>query len=208
MGRKFTKYPSSYVKATSETSDNEISGTIQVKPDVDVNTVVDIIREANVIENINVLNNGDIELSGKYDGSNDRWFMKLNEYIDSGEMTVNHVSKGYTTTISFRGFFWSVSDNVAPQYIFELNNQGSGKYDFMCQSAYRPDGTKKYLHNEVAVTFKLVNGEPYILSGYHIGTQDFDFDEGDPWDDYVEYYQPGITAQVLERIKNNDYEYH
>ena len=99
-------------------------------------------------------------------------------------------------------------NDVDPQYIFRLHKTGSDTYNFMCQAMQKPDGTKKWLHNEVDVTFKLVNGEPYILSGYHIGTQDFDFDKGDPWDDYVEYYQPGITEQVLERIKHNDYEYH
>ena len=107
-----------------------------------------------------------------------------------------------------QGYIKASSGNTPLQYIFELQNKGSDVYEFMCQDAYRPDGTKKYLHNEVAVTFKLVNGEPYILSGWHIGTEDFGFDEGDSWDDYVEYYQPGITQQVLERIKNNDYEYH
>ena len=103
----------------------------------------------------------------------------------------------------------TASSDSKYRYIFCLQKQSEpDTYNFMCQSAYRPDGTKKFLHNEVDVEFRLVDGKPYILSGYHIGTQDFDFGEGDPWDDYVEYYQPGITEQVLERIKNNDYEYH
>lgn len=98
--------------------------------------------------------------------------------------------------------------NPEYKYIFALENRGRGKYGFMCQSAYKPDGTETYLHNETDVTFKLVNGKPHILSGFHIGTEDFDFDEGDPWDDYVEYYHPGITDQVLTRIQNKDFSYH
>lgn len=93
-------------------------------------------------------------------------------------------------------------------YVFNIREVAPETYNFMCRSVLLPDGTEKYLHNEVDVTFKLVDGEPYIISGSHIGTSDFDFDEGDSWDDCVEYYHPGITQQVLERIKNNDYEHH
>lgn len=90
-------------------------------------------------------------------------------------------------------------------YLFNLRKVAPDTYNFMCQSVLLPNGTEKYLHNEVDVTFRLENGEPYILSGCHIGTQDFDFDEGDPWDDYVEHYHPGITEQVLNKIQKGDF---
>lgn len=86
-------------------------------------------------------------------------------------------------------------------YLFDLYEDDPGVYNFSCNTILLPDGTEGLLHNEVVVTFKLVNGKPCILSGYHIGTEDFDFDEGDSWEDYVESYHPGITEQVMDKLQ-------
>jgi len=86
-------------------------------------------------------------------------------------------------------------------YDFTLTKVGEDLYSLDCNSLKMPDGSLKLLHNEVAVDFKVTEDGFQILSGWHIGTEDFDFEEGDSWDDYVEYYHPGITEQVRSEMK-------
>lgn len=74
-----------------------------------------------------------------------------------------------------------------------------GTYCVDCSEGYREDGTRKLLHNEISVTFRVVNGGIYVLDGWHIGTEDYDLDEGD--DFTLEYYHPGLTEQILERLE-------
>ncbi len=92
------------------------------------------------------------------------------------------------------------------KYIFTIHRAIDEKgniipetYYTSCSEAYREDGTKRLLHNEISVTFLVVDGSIYVLDGWHIGTQDYDLDEGD--DETIEYYHPGLSEQILERLR-------
>lgn len=91
------------------------------------------------------------------------------------------------------------------KYVFTvanaINNAGKvipGVYDLDCNECCC-DGTRKLLHNEISARFKVKGNEMYILSGWHIGTEDYDLDEGDDYT--IERYHPGLTEQVLEYLK-------
>lgn len=101
----------------------------------------------------------------------------------------------------------TASEIESPNYVIHLDKFPDGTYNLFCNEVLRPDGTKKLLHNETDVTFQLRAGGAwfYILSGWHIGTEDFELDEGDSWDDYVEYYHPGITRQVMDMIQSGNF---
>ena len=72
-------------------------------------------------------------------------------------------------------------------------------YDVMCQEGITDTGKKKLLHNEIDVQFKVINNEIYVLGGWHIGTEDYNLEEGDDYT--LEYYHPGITEQILAQMK-------
>ena len=85
-------------------------------------------------------------------------------------------------------------------------NKTDNAYYMDCNEAILEDGNRRLLHNEVGCSFIVDNGNIKVLSGWHIGTEDFDFDEGDDW--VLEHYHPGITEQLLEEVrkyeKDND----
>ena len=91
------------------------------------------------------------------------------------------------------------------KYIFTVDkavdSNGDIIYSLDCCEGFRPDGTRKLLHNEISAEFKLNGNELYVISGWHIGTSDYTLDEGDNFT--IEYYHPGLTEQVLEYLKGN-----
>ena len=86
---------------------------------------------------------------------------------------------------------------------YKINLQKTDNAYYMdCSEAIMDDGNRKLLHNEVGCSFVVVNGEIEVLSGWHIGTEDFEWHEkGYEW--VLERYHPGITEQLLKEV----YEY-
>lgn len=84
---------------------------------------------------------------------------------------------------------------------YEINlNKVDDEYNMFCNTLIRDNGTKKLLHNEISCEFIIENGNIVVLSGWHIGTEDFDWDErGYDW--VLEKYHPGITEQLLDEVK-------
>ena len=83
-------------------------------------------------------------------------------------------------------------------YVLNLNKTGNAYY-CDCNEAIDSNGNKRLLHNEVGFSFLLVNGKMKLLGGWHIGTEDFEFGEMEYW--VLEHYHPGITEQVINKIK-------
>ena len=85
---------------------------------------------------------------------------------------------------------------------YEINlNKTDNAYYMDCNTAII-NGKRKLLHNEVGCSFLLEDGNIRVLSGWHIGTEDFEWteDEGDfTW--VLEQYHPGITEQLLTLMK-------
>lgn len=85
---------------------------------------------------------------------------------------------------------------------YEINlNKTDNVYYMDCNTAII-NGKRKLLHNEVGCSFLLEDGNIRVLSGWHIGTEDFEWteDEGDfTW--VLEKYHPGITEQLLTLVK-------
>ena len=91
-----------------------------------------------------------------------------------------------------------------PEYCIFLKKEGTG-YSMMCQSA-KIDGVEKYLHNEIACDFEIRDGRLHLISGWHIGTEDFEFSEEDCCDWVLEMYHPGITEQLIGRIDSGAFD--
>ena len=89
------------------------------------------------------------------------------------------------------------------KYLINLNKTDNAYY-MDCNEAITDDGKRKLLHNEIGCSFIVENGEITVLSGWHIGTEDFDFNrekDGDVnW--VLEKYHPGIMEQLKEVIQD------
>ena len=88
---------------------------------------------------------------------------------------------------------------------YEINlNKTDNAYYMDCNTAI-VDGKRKLLHNEIGCSFVYENGEIKVLSGWHIGTEDFEWaeDEASEYEWVLEYYHPGITEQIKERVMQN-----
>ena len=86
------------------------------------------------------------------------------------------------------------------KYIVNLNQTDNAFYAD-CSKAII-GGEEKLLHNEVGVSFIIDNNEIHVTSGWHIGTEDFEFSEndGDDCNAYVEYYHPGLLKQIKAMV--------
>lgn len=98
-----------------------------------------------------------------------------------------------------RKYLFNVSEAISFNYETKECEIIPETYQMLCQAIELPDGTKKLLHNELDMTFKIVDGSIEIVEGWHIGTEDFGLEKGDEW--VIEYYHPGITEQILEKVK-------
>lgn len=90
------------------------------------------------------------------------------------------------------------------KYLINLNKTENSFY-MDCNEAII-DGERKLLHNEVGCSFEIEDGKIKVISGWHIGTEDFEWteDEGDyTW--VLEQYHPGITEQLLELVEEEVY---
>lgn len=96
-------------------------------------------------------------------------------------------------------YLFNVSEAISYNYETKQCEIMPETYQMLCQTVLLPDGTKKLLHNELDMTFKIVDGSIEIVEGYHIGTESFGLRKGDEW--MIEYYHPGITDQILEKTK-------
>ena len=80
-------------------------------------------------------------------------------------------------------------------------NRTEDVYQIYCGTGIK-NGKEMPLHNEIYCSFVIENGNIKVLSGWHIGTEDFEWEYGE--DDYtwvLEKYHPGITEQIKEIIK-------
>lgn len=80
-------------------------------------------------------------------------------------------------------------------------NRTEDVYQMYCGTSIK-NGKEMPLHNEIYCAFVIENENIKVLSGWHIGTEDFDWGYGE--DDYtwvLEKYHPGITEQIKEMIK-------
>ena len=96
------------------------------------------------------------------------------------------------------------------KYIIHINkiedlkriyNRTEDVYQIYCGTGIK-NGKEMPLHNKIYCAFVIENGNIKVLSGWHIGTEDFDWKYGE--DDYtwvLEKYHPGITEQIKEMIK-------
>lgn len=72
-------------------------------------------------------------------------------------------------------------------------------FSLLCNSATDKWGEEILLHNELDITFKIVDGEIKLLDGWHIGTESFELNPGD--EAVIEQYHPGITEQIIAQVK-------
>lgn len=72
-------------------------------------------------------------------------------------------------------------------------------YSLLCNSAENQWGEEIMLHNELDLVFRVVDGKIQIVEGWHVGTESFALLPGD--EDKIEYYHPGITEQILDKMK-------
>ena len=72
-------------------------------------------------------------------------------------------------------------------------------FSLLCNSATNQWGEEILLHNELDMTFKVVDGKIELLDGWHVGTESFGLEPGD--EHWIEYYHPGITEQILDKMK-------
>ena len=85
---------------------------------------------------------------------------------------------------------------------YEINlNKTDNAYYMDCDTAII-NGQRKILHNEIGCSFIMNNGNPVVLSGWHIGTEDFEWNE-EGYDWVLEKYHPGITEQLIELVKED-----
>ncbi len=103
------------------------------------------------------------------------------------------------------GIVYSVPKTV--QYDISIQEIPENKnFTGMVQEAMI-NGKKYLLHNEISFTFKIVDGKVDIISGWHMGTQDFTFskEEGDNCEEYIEDYHPGLLKQLNTKLKEMGY---
>jgi hypothetical protein len=103
------------------------------------------------------------------------------------------------------GIVYSVPKNV--QYEITVQEIPEHKnFTAMCQSAII-NGKSYSLHNEITLTFKIIDGKIDVVWGWHIGTEDFTFskEEGDNCEEYVEDYHPGLLNQLKTKLKEMEY---
>lgn len=92
-------------------------------------------------------------------------------------------------------------------YVFEVKRCAYEKeknvFTILCNSATDRWGEEIMLHNEIDIIFKIKDGKIYILEGMHIGTESYELDEGDDYT--LERYHPGITEQILDKMKEEGF---
>ena len=82
----------------------------------------------------------------------------------------------------------------------EISSESGVYYSICCNEAV-VDGKKKILHNEIGCSLEYENNHIKVLSGWHIGTEDFSWeDEGNDW--VLEKYHPGISRQIVDMIES------
>ena len=83
--------------------------------------------------------------------------------------------------------------------ISEIPHENEVLYGICCNEAV-VDGKKKILHNEIGCCLDYSDYRFKVISGWHIGTEDFTWnDDGYEW--VLEKYHPGISAQIVEMLE-------
>lgn len=94
---------------------------------------------------------------------------------------------------------------VERDYIFTVQKcnweREPNVFSLLCNSAENKWGEEIMLHNELDMTFKVVDGKIQLLDGWHVGTESFSLDPGD--EQYIEQYHPGITEQIIKKMKED-----
>ena len=81
-----------------------------------------------------------------------------------------------------------------PKYLINLYKVDN-IYHMECNTGIDNNGNKRFLHNEISCEFIINGNDLKVLSGWHIGTEDFEWNE-EGYDWVLEEYHPGITEQI------------
>ena len=84
------------------------------------------------------------------------------------------------------------------KYILKVNKTDNAYY-CDCNEVIDENGNVRLLHNEIGFSFIIVDGKMKQLGGWHIGTEDFDFNEMEDW--VIEHYHPGLTEQLMSTME-------
>lgn len=132
------------------------------------------------------------------------------ELFDRNEKRQGYVTKKFAKYICSKNPLWQQQEDgtIRPTGTSNgkniwladvLKTERKGKYGTTLQKLIKPDGSIPYIRNELDLFFTYDDNSVKIVSGWHIGASESNYEPGD--EDCIEHFWPGLLEQLKEQME-------